>query len=294
MSSSGDWIKLHRSMEDSVAMSDDWLCRLWITCLLKANWKVGFFKGYQVKPGQFAFSQRLWCEQMQVSRNKLSRGLKILQNAGQIELKTGQQFSIVTICNWGTYQDGDKAGRATNGATNDTTNDTTNEATEGPPTEPQKVNDRRREEGKKERTKEKAASAACTEPAKADVVPADSVLEFSVTGKAKTWHLTAGKLAEWQATFDTLDVLAECRKARQWILDNPAKRKTGRGMPAFLGRWLTRAVDSGRGRASGPSKPKGRAPDHSGLQAFLEKKSAEGSPPALVDHSADYDGEVPF
>ena len=119
----------------------------------------------------------------------------------------------------------------------------------------------------------KSKEQGCTEPVETDSVPADSVMEFPTTGKVKKWGLTQAKIDEWQATFDTLDVLAECRKARQWILDNPAKRKTARGMVPFLGRWLSRSVDSGRG---GASKPATGTPDHSGLHAFLDGKRKRG------------------
>src|SRR5258706_545114 len=33
----GDWIKLHRCLLDSAVFQDDWLCRLFVWCLLKAN-----------------------------------------------------------------------------------------------------------------------------------------------------------------------------------------------------------------------------------------------------------------
>ena len=125
----------------------------------------------------------------------------------------------------------------------------------------------------------KAKEQGCTEPVETDSVPADSVMEFPTTGKVKKWGLTQAKVDEWQATFDTLDVLAECRKARQWILDNPERRKTARGMTSFLGRWLTRAVDSGRG---GASKPATGTPDHSGLHAFVTKRKRGFNEP---DHS---------
>ena len=35
-----------------------------------------------------------------------------------------------------------------------------------------------------------------------------------------------------------------CRDAYAWAINNPTKRKTFRGMGAFLSRWLTRANDS--------------------------------------------------
>ena len=75
-------------------------------------------------------------------------------------------------------------------------------------------------------------------------------MEFPTKGKTKTWGLTDLKLTEYRESFPGLNIDAELRKARQWCRDNSAKRKTGRGMTRFLGTWLSRANDSGRGRSS--------------------------------------------
>lgn len=88
-----------------------------------------------------------------------------------------------------------------------------------------------------------------------------AVLSFPVVGtqKKKTWDLRQSKLAEYVEAFPALDVLAEFRKALQWLRDHPSNRKTPRGMPAFLGRWLGRAQNdgparNGRGPRQGPAK----------------------------------------
>jgi hypothetical protein len=67
------------------------------------------------------------------------------------------------------------------------------------------------------------------------------------------WPLRHAKVAEYQQAFPGLDVLAHCRRALQWARDNPAKRKTFRGMPAFLWRWLAREQDRGHVRPAGPA-----------------------------------------
>ena len=94
---------------------------------------------------------------------------------------------------------------------------------------------------------------------------AAAVLTFPVRGKVKgkpvhEWPLTEAKLAEYAETFPDFDVLAECRKALQWCRDNPGKRKTPRGMAAFLSRWLTSAIDRGGGQRAGPPAHKPRVP----------------------------------
>lgn len=77
--------------------------------------------------------------------------------------------------------------------------------------------------------------------------PAPGFEPFPCAGPIKTWTLPAAKLAEWQACYPALDVPAEIRKARQWCMDNPRKRKTSGGMTRFLGGWLAIAQNNGRG-----------------------------------------------
>ena len=57
----------------------------------------------------------------------------------------------------------------------------------------------------------------------------------------KQWHLPEVKLGEYTAAFPKLDVQAELRESAQWLIDNPSRRKTAKGMSRFLGGWLRRA-----------------------------------------------------
>lgn len=81
------------------------------------------------------------------------------------------------------------------------------------------------------------------------------LLHYPVSGTQaeKQWALRESKVAEYESAFPGIDVRAECRKALQWVLDNPGKRKTPKGMPRFLGLWLGRAQDSPR--QGGRSRP---------------------------------------
>lgn len=80
-------------------------------------------------------------------------------------------------------------------------------------------------------------------------------------GKGPTeWPLRQSKIAEYGESFPGVDVPREARKALQWCRDNPARRKTARGMPAFLSRWFAKVQDSGRTIL--------RMPAHSGKQAI--------------------------
>ena len=67
------------------------------------------------------------------------------------------------------------------------------------------------------------------------------VLTFPTNGSPPTWDLLPSKVAEWSVAYPQIDILAECRKALQWVKDN--RRKTARGMPRFLNSWLARSND---------------------------------------------------
>lgn len=68
-------------------------------------------------------------------------------------------------------------------------------------------------------------------------------LKLPCKGKPPEFDLPKSKLKEYQQTYDTLDVERELKKARQWLVDNPRRRKTAQGMPRFLGNWLLRATN---------------------------------------------------
>jgi uncharacterized protein YdaU (DUF1376 family) len=73
------------------------------------------------------------------------------------------------------------------------------------------------------------------------------VLEVPVEGNNPPWPVRQSYVAAWEKTFPHLDVVGELRRAVQWLLDNPERGKTAKGMRRYLGSWLQRAQDGGRG-----------------------------------------------
>jgi len=68
------------------------------------------------------------------------------------------------------------------------------------------------------------------------------------------WNLPTDRLADYRDTFPGLDVEAELRKARLWLIDRPNRRKTAKGMPKFLSGWLSRATPGETARTKGHSR----------------------------------------
>jgi hypothetical protein len=91
-------------------------------------------------------------------------------------------------------------------------------------------------------------------PVKNVSAEAECFLSFPVIGSGTdTWVLSVAQVTEWECLFPGFDVRGECRKALAWVKANLGRRKTAKGMARFLVSWLSRAVDSGRGRRHEPS-----------------------------------------
>ena len=104
------------------------------------------------------------------------------------------------------------------------------------------------QEGKGREGKEEGKGDSCAPPELGDAD--DPVfLIFPCKGMgAKEWKLRESKLKQYIEAFPAVDVRSVTRHARQWCIDNPGKRKTERGMPAFLTRWFGRDQNRGGSR----------------------------------------------
>lgn len=89
--------------------------------------------------------------------------------------------------------------------------------------------------------------------------------------------VTDADVTEWQALYPAVDVPQELRKMRGWCLANPKRRKTRRGVGAFINAWLAKEQDRG-----GSSAPAGGYP-HAARQpvdnsAIARVRRANGIP----------------
>lgn len=76
--------------------------------------------------------------------------------------------------------------------------------------------------------------------------------EFSIPLNDSTEYRVPTKdVEEWRLAYQAVDVAQELRQMRVWILANPTKRKTRRGVAAFIVRWLSKAQDTPSRRGNG-------------------------------------------
>ncbi len=92
----------------------------------------------------------------------------------------------------------------------------------------------------------------CAELASDSTPPAPTPVALLPLVDGSEHGVTATEVAEWSAAFPGVDVAQELRQMRAWLLANPTRRKTQRGVRAFAVKWLGREQDRGGIR---PNKP---------------------------------------
>jgi hypothetical protein len=75
----------------------------------------------------------------------------------------------------------------------------------------------------------------------------EPVMNFPCEGEADTWALSPSGFRWLQEHYRTVDVEAELRSAKAWLVGNPGRLKTARGMPRFLVNWMEKAARDRRG-----------------------------------------------
>ena len=121
------WIKLHRGI------ADHWLwdcefsyAQAWIDLLLKACYKPNklMIKGQlvELKRGQQARSEVTLSREWKWSRGKVRRFINQCEKDGMIECKATHLTSIITICNYDSFQGSDTADGTPNATPGGTTN----------------------------------------------------------------------------------------------------------------------------------------------------------------------------
>jgi len=111
------WFKLHRKITESAIFSDPDLLRLWIYCLSKAAFKPTTLlidkREIHLQPGQFVTGRfSLHSEfnsgvrnSKRVKETTLWSWLKRLESYGNLDIKSYNKYSVVTVVKWYEYQD---------------------------------------------------------------------------------------------------------------------------------------------------------------------------------------------
>ncbi len=109
------FVLLYRSLLDSEQFQNPKHLQLFIWCLLKAGYKPSTWKGKKLRPGQFITGRNAAADELKASPSAVYRGLKSLEERYNcITLEANNQYTVVTVCNWKTYQKSNEYERTAN------------------------------------------------------------------------------------------------------------------------------------------------------------------------------------
>jgi hypothetical protein len=135
------------------------------------------------------------------------------------------------------------------------------------PSKPHRSQEQEQEQ-KKEQKKEKEI-APSADALDAPATPPPPPVALLPANDGSEYGVSAAQVAGWSAAYPGVDVPAELRRIREWLLANPARRKTSRGMAKFANSWLSRQQD--RPRINGT--PAKKNPDDMTFAEFIASDS---------------------
>jgi biotin operon repressor len=103
------WVKLHRTLVEWEWYGDIITRGIFIHCLIRCNHSDANWRGIEVKKGQFITSYNSLADENGVSIQTIRTHLKRLKKTGELTIKTTNKYTMITVCNYGSYQDSETA-----------------------------------------------------------------------------------------------------------------------------------------------------------------------------------------
>lgn len=103
-----EWIKLNRKIVNWEWYQDIATFKLFIHCLIKANWKDAKFKGIEIKRGQFITSLNRLSEETGLSVQQVRTALEKLVSTHSVTKSSFENFTVITVENYDAYQENNK------------------------------------------------------------------------------------------------------------------------------------------------------------------------------------------
>jgi predicted transcriptional regulator len=189
------FIKLHRKMLSWGWYHDSNTKALFIHILLTASFTQNEWMGYRILPGQLITGRKRLSLETGLSERQIRTSLRRLEQTGEINIKSTNKFSIITVCKWDDYQVMNEANdqqTTSKRPANDQQTTTTKECKEG------KKERRRVENVKFSPPSFDEVKKYCQE--RSNRVDAAAFIDFY---HAKGWKIGKTTMKDWQAAVRT-------------------------------------------------------------------------------------------
>ena len=104
MEDNAGWIKIHRKITKWEWYDDGNTFRLFIHLLLTANYESKKWHGIVVNRGELITSIRNLAKTLKLSEQKIKTSINKLKSTHEITSKSTNKYTIITICNYNSYQ----------------------------------------------------------------------------------------------------------------------------------------------------------------------------------------------
>ena len=104
MNTDSGHILLHRKILKWEWFTDQSTCKLFIYCILRANWQKARFRGTEIERGEFITSLETLKNELGLSVRNIRTALDHLKNTGEISEKVFKNFRIIRVNNYDKYQ----------------------------------------------------------------------------------------------------------------------------------------------------------------------------------------------
>ena len=111
MSKDSGFIKIHRSIVDWEWYTDTKTLALFIHLLLTVEYKEKKYKGHKIPKGSRVCSYASLAEESGLSVQSVRTAINHLKSTGEVTISKTPHFSIISIENWGKYQDRQQGGQ---------------------------------------------------------------------------------------------------------------------------------------------------------------------------------------
>lgn len=98
------YIPLFRQLENWEWYKTDYMVRLWVHLLMKANYKDERWNGMVIKRGQLVTSRARLHEETGISDRTIRTCINRLKSTSEIAIKTTNKFTVITISKYDFYQ----------------------------------------------------------------------------------------------------------------------------------------------------------------------------------------------
>ncbi|MCI6265829.1 MAG: DnaD domain protein [Erysipelotrichaceae bacterium] len=105
MNDNSGFIVIHRKILDWEWYGDTNTVRLFIHCLLKANWENKQWQGIEIKRGSFVTGRKILAKETGLSEQQVRTSLNKLISTNEITKRTTNKYTVLTINNYCKYQD---------------------------------------------------------------------------------------------------------------------------------------------------------------------------------------------